>query len=68
MTDEGLAAWLAPRLTAFPLRCQTDAVDFDPVPLAGLSTSNVRHTRPPLPSLDLSSGRAYDSGTPREPG
>ncbi|MER6638508.1 alpha/beta fold hydrolase [Streptomyces microflavus] len=68
ITDEGLAAWVAPRLTDFPLRCQTDAVDFDPGPLAGLSTSYVRHTRPPLPGLDLSSGRAYDSGTPREPG
>ncbi|MEU0759384.1 alpha/beta hydrolase [Streptomyces microflavus] len=62
ITDEGLAAWVAPRLTDFPLRCQTDTVDYDPGPLAGLSTSYVRHTRPPLPSLDLSSGRALDYG------
>ncbi|MXG25992.1 alpha/beta hydrolase [Streptomyces sp. YIM 132580] len=62
ITDEESAAWVAPRLTAFPLRCQTDAVDFDPGPLAALTTSYVRHTRPPLPSLELSSDRARDQG------
>ncbi len=62
ITDEELAAWVAPRLTAFPLRCQTDAVDFDPGPLAALPASYVRHTRPPLPSLERSADRAREHG------
>ncbi|WP_432152238.1 alpha/beta fold hydrolase [Streptomyces sp. bgisy029] len=62
ITDEELAAWVAPRLTAFPLRCQTDAVDFDPAPLAALPASYVRHTRPPLPSLERSEDRARAHG------
>ncbi|GAA2997213.1 alpha/beta hydrolase [Streptomyces drozdowiczii] len=62
VTDEALRAWAGPRLTDFPLRCQTDAVDFDPGPLAGLPVSYVRHTRPPLPSLDLSLSRARAHG------
>ncbi|MFJ9623711.1 alpha/beta fold hydrolase [Streptomyces sp. NPDC101181] len=62
VTDEALRAWAAPRLTDFPLRCQTDTVDFDPGPLAALPTSYVRHTRPPLPSLDLSLSRADADG------
>ncbi|MDJ1641185.1 alpha/beta fold hydrolase [Streptomyces pakalii] len=62
VTDEALRAWAAPRLTDFPLRCQTDAVDFDPGPLAGLPTAYVQHTRPPLPSLALSLNRARTHG------
>ncbi|MFD3960727.1 MULTISPECIES: alpha/beta fold hydrolase [Streptomyces] len=62
ITDEKLAAWVAPRLTAFPLRCQTDAVDFDPGPLAALPASDGRHTRPPLPSLERSADRARERG------
>ncbi|MGW6724005.1 alpha/beta fold hydrolase [Streptomyces sp. NPDC054995] len=62
ITDEALRAWVAPRLTDFPLRCQTDAVDFGPGPLAGLPTAYVQHTRPPLPSLELSSDRARAHG------
>ncbi len=53
---------MAPRLTAFPLRCQTDAVDFDQGPLAALPASYVRHTRPPLPSLERSADRAREHG------
>ncbi|MEU5036275.1 alpha/beta fold hydrolase [Streptomyces rubiginosohelvolus] len=60
--DEALRAWAAPRLTDFPLRCQTDAVDFDPGPLAGLPTAYVQHTRPPLPSLEPSLERARAHG------
>ncbi|MFJ6725912.1 alpha/beta fold hydrolase [Streptomyces sp. NPDC091281] len=62
VTDEALKAWVAPRLTDFPLRCQTDAVDFAPGPLAGLPSAYVEHTRPPLPSLGLSLSRARAYG------
>ncbi|MET9772019.1 alpha/beta hydrolase [Streptomyces sp. NPDC006415] len=62
ITDQALRAWVAPRLTDFPLRCQTDAVDFGPGPLAGLPTAYVQHTRPPLPSLELALDRARAHG------
>ncbi|MGW3330012.1 alpha/beta fold hydrolase [Streptomyces rubiginosohelvolus] len=62
ITDEALRAWAAPRLTDFPLRCQTDAVDFDPGPLARLPTAYVQHTRPPLPGLEPSLERARAHG------
>ncbi|MFJ3497601.1 alpha/beta fold hydrolase [Streptomyces sp. NPDC086091] len=62
VTDKTLKAWVAPRLTDFPLRCQTDAVDFAPGPLASLPAAYVEHTRPPLPSLGLSLSRARAYG------
>jgi hypothetical protein len=55
--DEVLRAWVGPRLTDFPFRCQVEATDFDPGPLAGLRKVYVAHTDPPLPSLR----RFYDA-------
>ncbi|XUM03604.1 alpha/beta fold hydrolase [Streptomyces venezuelae ATCC 10712] len=60
--DEALRAWAGPRLTAFPFRCQTDPVRFDPAPLAALPRFYVRHTSPSLPSLDLSAATALAQG------
>ncbi|MFF9430994.1 alpha/beta fold hydrolase [Streptomyces sp. NPDC004288] len=60
--DEALRAWAGPRLTAFPFRCQTDPVRFDPGPLAALPRFYVRHTSPSLPSLDLSAATALAQG------
>ncbi|MFI1301904.1 alpha/beta fold hydrolase [Streptomyces sioyaensis] len=51
VTDPDLRAWVAPRLTDFPLRCQTDRVDHDPSALDRIRKVYVRHTAPPLPSL-----------------
>ena len=64
VTDSAPAAWVEPRLTDFPLRCQTDPTEFDPETLAALPTSYVRHTSPPLASLDQSFQRAVDAGFP----
>ncbi len=50
------------RLTAFPLRCQTEAAHYDPAPLVALPATYIRHTRPPLESLDRSYGRAVRAG------
>ena len=52
VADEALAAWVGPRLTDFPFRCQTEAAQFDPAPLAALRQVYVAHTDPPLASLD----------------
>ncbi|MFD7612874.1 alpha/beta fold hydrolase [Streptomyces sp. NPDC059828] len=60
--DERLRAWAGPRLTDFPFRCQTDPVEFDPGPLAALHRVYVRHTGPPLPSLDASLAAARADG------
>ncbi|MFJ3767042.1 alpha/beta fold hydrolase [Streptomyces sp. NPDC090082] len=60
--DAALRAWAGPRLTAFPFRCQTDPVRFDPAPLAALPRFYVRHTSPSLPSLDLSAATALAQG------
>ncbi len=55
--DEARRAWVGPRLTAFPFRCQTERTEFDPAPLAGLRKAYLAHTDPPLPSLR----RFYDA-------
>ncbi|MET7829541.1 MULTISPECIES: alpha/beta fold hydrolase [unclassified Streptomyces] len=60
--DEMVRAWAGPRLTAFPFRCQTEAVRFDPAPLEALPRFYVRHTEPPLPSLDASFATAVAQG------
>ena len=60
ITDPTTTTWVAPRLTDFPLRCQTDPTEFDPESLAAVR-SYVRHTSPPLASLDLSYRRALDA-------
>ena len=62
VTDEGLRALVAPRLTAFPLRCVTEATEFDPTALDRLRKVYVRHTDPPLTSLDASVGVALGAG------
>lgn len=54
--SEALRAWVAPRLTDFPFRCQVEPTDFDPGPLERLRKVYVRHTNPPLASLQ----RFYD--------
>jgi hypothetical protein len=53
---------VGPRLTAFPLRCQTDHIDFDPEPLARIRKVYVSHTDPPLGSLTRSRQVALDGG------
>lgn len=62
ITDRQLKAWVAPRLTDFPFRCQTDSLDFDAARLEAVPTRYVRHTAPPLASLDLSHHRAVQAG------
>lgn len=62
VTDPALRAWVGPRLTDFPVRCQTDPVQFDPAPLAAVRTSYVRHTSPPLQSLARFHDRAVAEG------
>ena len=49
--DDGLRARVAPRLTDFPLRCQTEPALYDPSNLAALRKVYVDHLRPALPSL-----------------
>jgi pimeloyl-ACP methyl ester carboxylesterase len=61
VSDE-LAAFVGPRLTDFPFKCQTDPTPYDPARWAALRKIYVRHTDPPLPSLDLSHQRAVDDG------
>ncbi|MEU8825637.1 alpha/beta hydrolase family protein [Streptomyces sp. NPDC048636] len=55
-------AHVGERLTAFPLRCQTEPVHYAPAPLTALPLTYLRHTRPPLESLDLSYARAVRAG------
>jgi pimeloyl-ACP methyl ester carboxylesterase len=62
ITDAALRARVAPRLTDFPLRCQTDPVVFDPGPLARIRQVYVNHTRPPLASLRASFDLAVAAG------
>lgn len=62
ITDPALQAWVGPRLTDFPLRCQTDRVACPDDALASVRQIYVRHTDPPLPSLDASWERARRRG------
>ena len=62
VTEPGLAAWVGPRLTDFPLRCQPEPTTFDEASLAAVPRAYVRHTAPPLASLDLSHRRAVSDG------
>jgi pimeloyl-ACP methyl ester carboxylesterase len=59
---EELTAFVGPRLTDFPFKCQTDPTRYDPSQWDALRKVYVRHTDPPLPSLDLSHQRAVDDG------
>jgi len=49
--DGTMRSWVGPRLTDFPFRCQTEPTDFDPEPLRRLRKVYVKHTDPPLASL-----------------
>jgi pimeloyl-ACP methyl ester carboxylesterase len=62
VTDARLAKWVGPRLTDFPLRCATEPTAFDPAALAAIPQVYVRHTDPPLASLDLAFTRATEAG------
>jgi pimeloyl-ACP methyl ester carboxylesterase len=57
-----LVTFVGPRLTDFPLNATTDPTDFDPEQWNRLRKICVRHTDPPLASLDLSYQRAADDG------
>ncbi|MEU6084637.1 alpha/beta fold hydrolase [Streptomyces sp. NPDC047108] len=57
-----LRPWVGERLVRFPFRCQTEPAAYDPAPLAAVPTTYVRHTQPPLASLDLSFARAEAAG------
>lgn len=62
ITDAALAAWVRPRLTDFPFRCQTDPVDYDPGPLGAVRKVYVEHTDPPMASLDRFAHEAASAG------
>jgi pimeloyl-ACP methyl ester carboxylesterase len=62
VTDPSLAAWVGPRLTSFPVRCQKEPTTYDSADLAELDKTYVHHTAPPLESLDLSLARARADG------
>jgi pimeloyl-ACP methyl ester carboxylesterase len=51
IADAARRAWVGPRLTDFPFRCQIEPTEFDPAPLGRLRKVYVAHTDPPLPSL-----------------
>ncbi len=59
---DALAPFVGARLTDFPLKCTTDPTVFDSAALDALRTVYVRHTDPPLASLDVSYQRAVDGG------
>ena len=50
--DAAARAFVGPRLTDFPFRCQLEPTDFDPGPLTRLRKVYVRHTDPPMASLE----------------
>lgn len=62
ITDPAQQAWVGPRLTDFPFRCQTDPTVFDEGALATVPQVYVRHTDPPLPSLDATFARVMAAG------
>ncbi len=64
VTDPALVARVGPRLVDFPFRCVTEPVRYDPAVLARLPQRFIRHTDPPLPSLDASFARAGAAGWP----
>ncbi len=50
--DDALRARVGPRLTDFPFRCCVEPSDFDPGPLEAMRKVYVRHTDPPMSSLE----------------
>lgn len=65
VTDPEMAAFVGPRLTDFALGFQTEAIEYDPAPLARLDRVYVEHTDPPLPSLAASIRAATEDGFTR---
>jgi pimeloyl-ACP methyl ester carboxylesterase len=59
---EDLRPIVGPRLTDFPLRCATDVVRYGSAALQSVQRSYIRHTQPPLPSLEQSYERAVQHG------
>ena len=57
-----LRPFVGARLTDFPLRCATDEVRYDSVSWKHIRFAYVRHTDPPLASLDHSYRRALQLG------
>ena len=62
ITGRALRARVAPRLTDFPLRCQTDPVMFDPGVIGRTRKVYINHTQPPLASLQASFDLAVAAG------
>ncbi len=62
LTDPRLVDWTAARLTDFPARCTTEPTVFDDGRRAALRQTYVRHTDPPMASLDRSYERAVAAG------
>jgi pimeloyl-ACP methyl ester carboxylesterase len=62
ITDPEMAAYVGPRLVDFPMKAQTDPVEYDPAPLAALPRTYIEHTAPPLPSLAKSLEAALADG------
>lgn len=62
ITDTELQKFIAPRLTNFPFKCQTDKVSYQPEFLKNLRRVYVEHDNPPLNSLHLSLERALRDG------
>jgi pimeloyl-ACP methyl ester carboxylesterase len=60
--DAAQRAWVGPRLTDFPFRCQVEPTAFDPAPLTRLRKVYVAHTNPPLPSLGRFAAAALAEG------
>ncbi len=54
ITDQALRLWAHERATAFPCRWMEQRVDYGPAALAALPQAYVRHTQPPVPSLEPS--------------
>lgn len=65
VTDPAAQAWVRPRLTDFPFRCQTEPTVFTAATLALVRQVYVRHTDPPLAGLDASYDRAVAAGWER---
>jgi pimeloyl-ACP methyl ester carboxylesterase len=62
ITSPALRARVGPRLTDFPLRCVTEPVAFDPSALDQIRKVYVKHTQPPLASLQASFDYAEAAG------
>ena len=62
IADVAQRAFIGPRLTDFPFRCQMESTDFDPGPLDRVRKVYVAHTNPPLPSLDRFAAAAVAAG------